>query len=191
MAKCFKEILIRAAESANRMYAVSESMLDKNPCIGKSIRMLEPPSNWINWENFNLYQNKAVFFNVRNFKQQEVPADILNGEQPLEQYVSTYVQHVQRLRGWKKHLQFGIVYTTNASVCRLDLGLGRGLTSWIPLYQMAIYLSDHECLQEARTHHEIGKKRKLSRRDDYHDDLDDDDVNYTIGPPGLYDSSSE
>ena len=80
VAKCFKEILIRAAESADRMYAVSESMLDKNPCIGKSIRMLEPPSNWINWENFNLYQNKAVFFNVRNFKQQEVPADILDGE---------------------------------------------------------------------------------------------------------------
>ena len=103
------------------------------------------------------------------------------------------MQHVQRLRGWKRHLQFGIVFTTNASVCRLDLGLGRGLTSWITLYQMAIFLSDHECINEARTHHELGKKRKLSNRVDSYDEEDDDDdqVNFTIGAPGMYESSSE
>ncbi len=56
---------------------------------------------------------------------------------------------------------------------------------------MAIYLSDHECLQEARTHHEIGKKRKFSRRDDYNDEEEDDDANFTIGAPGMYESSSE
>ena len=68
VSKCFQELLLRAADSADRMYAVSESMLDKNPCLGKSIRTLEPPSNWKNWENYNLYENKAIFFNVRNFK---------------------------------------------------------------------------------------------------------------------------
>ena len=55
---------------------------------------------------------------------------------------------------------------------------------------MAIFLSDHECIMEARTHHELGKKRRYSSREDYYDE-DDEDVNYTIGAPGMYESSSE
>ena len=57
-------------------------MLDKNPCIGKSIRSLEPASNWKNYENFHLYKNKEAFFDVRNFIHEDAPADILNGEDP-------------------------------------------------------------------------------------------------------------
>ena len=73
-----------------------------------------------------------------------------------------------------RHLQFGLVYTTKVSVCRLELGLGRGFTSWITPYQMAENLSEHDCLEEARNHHILGKRRRVHARFDVRESDNDE-----------------
>ena len=57
---------------------------------------------------------------------------------------------------------------------------------------MAQNLSEHDCLEEARNHHVLGKRRRVHARyvERESDGDENQHMNYTIGHPGIYDSSS-
>ena len=62
---------------------------------------------------------------------------MLNGEVSQDNEVIENQARVARLRGWLKHIQFGIVAYEDSSVCRITLGLGRGYTKWVSMWEMA------------------------------------------------------
>ena len=54
----YKEILTLAAAAADTVFWVDEAKLDPNVGIGLSIKYLEPPSNWKDWEQYDEYDHK-------------------------------------------------------------------------------------------------------------------------------------
>ena len=105
----------------------------------------------------------------------KIPFDILNGEVSDDDYVLLNLTRVARLRAWINHLQFGIITFEDTSVCRMELGLGRGYTKWVTMWEMARYMDVSDFIKNAKDKHRLNKlKRRSSNRSS-------GSVNYTIG----------
>ena len=53
-----KEILTLAAAATDSVFWVDEALLDANAGTDISIKNLEPPSNWKDWEQYDEYDHK-------------------------------------------------------------------------------------------------------------------------------------
>ena len=88
------------------------------------------------------------------------PGDVLDGDKTNDAAVEMNLQKVARLRNWKQHLQFGVLVDNESSICRINLGLGRGLTNWVSLLQMAYFLDESEFIKDAQDKHRLNLKRR-------------------------------
>ena len=125
--------LLQLAADTNKIYAVNPEQIPNVQCFNNStLSLYDPPSHWLDHEN---HQKSDHDYDYSPWKfLGKIPNDVLDGEVSNDVAVKDNLVRVARLRGWKRHLQFGIVASTDSSVCRLDLGLGRGLTNWVTLY---------------------------------------------------------
>lgn len=185
LAACYERILQLAARETKEMFAVKENMIDRDPAFDLELMSIEPPSSWKNWERYDQCEDKDAFFNPRHFIDQPKLKGLVKNE-PKTEVVERILEKIQRLRGWWKHLQFGLLYPKYSSVCRLELGLGRGYSNWISLYQMAIFLNEAALVRELELYQPLRKRRhgSFSLWGYAGPDADDSShVNFTIGAP--------
>ena len=185
LAACYERILLMAAKETKEMFAVKENMVDRDPGYGLELMSIEPPSSWKNWERYDQCEEKDAFFNPRHFIDQPKQKGLIKNE-PKTEVVERLIEKIQRLRGWWRHLQFGLLYPQYSAVCRLELGLGRGYSNWISLYQMAIFLDEAALVRDLELYQPLGKRRhgsySLWGNPSQHSD-GSSHVNYTIGVP--------
>ena len=173
--------LLKLAAETKKFYTVPLRDIPKIECFNKyTFSDLDPPSHWKDSED---YVHDDEGYQYHSFKYLgKIPTDVLDGEVSQDDDVLNNLTRVARLRGWINHVQFGIIEFKDASVCRIELGLGRGMTNWVPMWQMVKHLDESDFLRAAKDKHRLNKlKRRSSNRSS---SSINSSVNYTIGAPG-------